>query len=262
MVDVRDNGVGSESKKRKQVGCSLLVCRAGSKRRIKRTRQRYLFWTFAFLVTNLSNNMLAADHLVPVEDYLTDRMPVRTAYRAAWQNQLLTCPANAVAQFVSLPGLTGVETAVSLCPVAGSENKYRLMTATASQRLWSYFAPAGKPPTASVKDVQINRCDAPIPDTLANMVYSVWLAILRQSRPEDSGGAIVLDSTREIFFATDKNGRQLRAQASADPGVNTLALIDLAFSLELYCEAPSHSKPQLAQQIQKKAEALLQRLPK
>lgn len=212
------------------------------------------------LCTSLSNRASGsdADHLVPVEKALG----TRAAYGELWQQKLLLTPGE-VARFVGLPGTVGVETAVSVYRTPGKKDSlagnYWVTATQASERLWNCVERPGERKVDS-NTIHIERCDAPIAKSTAIAVHKVWLAMLSQARPARHSNEIVLDSSREIFSATDSQGNVLQAESSTDPQANSRALIDIALTFLEYCGAPVEQRMSIAHKIEREASNLLKRL--
>ena len=198
------------------------------------------------------------DHLVPLKEVVGSR----AAYQELWQRKLLLTPGE-TARFVSLPGTVGVETAISVYQAPGKENSlpgdYWVTATQASERLWNSVAP-GAEDRANPQTIRVERCDAPIAEATALAIHKLWLAMLSQSRPQQKSNEIVVDSSSEIFSATNSGGIVLEAESSTSPKQNTKALISIAASLLDYCDAPAAKRAELARTIKKTASKLLSRV--
>jgi hypothetical protein len=212
------------------------------------------------ITTYCCANSAFADHLVPVEKYMSIETGVSAEYRRVWQQQLSVSPDDPVT-FVSLPGLFGEEEAVSIRRLP-SNRGFRVVYRKASSRLWNYFAPGGNPPNGTPQDVPIESCEAAIPETAAKKVLALWVTMIRQAKACAPTDSFSLDSNSQIFLAVDEIGHQLRAQAPDELGHNTHALVRLALSLEDYCEAPPQSRRKIAKMIEHHAEGLLRKVDK
>lgn len=194
------------------------------------------------------------DHLVPVHEALGSS----AAYQQLWQQKLLLTPGE-TARFVGLPGTTGVETAVSIYQAPGKENSlpgnYWVTATQASDRLWNCVEGSVDP-----KTIRVERCDAPIEESIALAIHKLWLAMLSQSRPQQKSNEIVVDSSREIFSATNSNGIVLEGESSTAPKQNTKALVSIAASLMEYCDAPAAKRAELTHNIKKTTSNLLVRV--
>src|SRR5207237_4910802 len=117
-------------------------------------------------------------------------------YRQVWQRQLLVTPGD-VARFVGLPGTGNVETTVSIYRKPGKNNSlpgdYWVAVTQASGSLWRAVESKTDPTTIGVQ-----RCDAPIPESIAVAVHKAWLAMLTQPKLRKTSGLYV-HSSQEII---------------------------------------------------------------
>ena len=196
------------------------------------------------------------DHLVPVEAE-SDQLQKR--YRAYWQRRILVTRGE-VARFVSLPGLAGTETAISIYQVrrTGASRQYAITATQAQESLWSYFTP-GTQKASRRDDVPIVRVDAAMPESLAKVVHEVWIAMLRRVKPADPH-VISLDSTSELFSATDAYGRKLSGRIPAEFGPNTRRLFQITGLLQEYVDGRPEARPRVAKDIEREAATLLSSL--
>jgi|ERR1700674_654716 len=200
----------------------------------------------------------AKDHLVPVEKAVGSR----AAYERLVEQKLLVT-AGDVARFVGFPGTVGVETAVSIYRAPGKKDSlagnYWITATQASERLWNCIAPDAER-KSDPKTIQVVRCDAPIAESTALAAHNVWLAMLSRSRPGRNVNEIVVDSSREIFSATNSSGRMLQGESSTVPKENTKALLNIALSLLEYCGTPVDQRATVGRNIEKAASDLLKRV--
>lgn len=201
------------------------------------------------------------DHLVPIIEYLGSA----PLYRKLWKEKLFVTPGD-VARYVQLPGAAGREVAVSIYRQSKGQDDLRSdYWATATQSsvpLWDCLPVAGAEKPIDPKTVQIRRWDAPLPESTALAIHTLWLAILSGTRPESEPDTIAVDSTTEIFCATDASGRVLEAQTPVSPKENTLALVKIGNLLVDYCSASAPERTRIAGEIDKEARNLLDRVSK
>jgi hypothetical protein len=197
------------------------------------------------------------DHLVPIKEQFGSS----ARYDRLWRQKLLVTSGE-VARFVGLPGTSGVETAVSVYRFADRKESlpgnYWVTATQASQRLWDSIDQAKVKTKA--KRISIVRCDAPLTESTALSIHRLWVSMLAQSRPQTNRNEIILDSSREIFSATDDHNRVLMAQVLSAPGRNTKKLIDIALSLLEYCGVPVEQRALVARKIEKQALLLSKQL--
>jgi hypothetical protein len=198
------------------------------------------------------------DHLVPLKEVLGSS----AAYQELWQRKLLLTPGE-TARFVSLPGTVGVETAISVYQAPGKENAlpgaYWVTVTQASERLWNSVAPGAENRT-DPQTIGVERCDAPIAEATALALHKVWVTMLSQARPQKRSNEIIVDSSREIFSATNSSEIVLQGESSTAPKQNTKALVSIAASLMDYCEAPVAKRAELMRNIEKATSKLLARV--
>jgi hypothetical protein len=201
---------------------------------------------------------VAGDHLVPMKENFGSS----ARYEQLWRQKLLVTSGE-VARFVGLPGTSGVETAISVYRSADKKGSlpgnYWVTATQASERLWDCIEPGAKAKT-DPKTISIARCDAPITESTALSVHRLWLSMLSQSHPQRNSKEIILDSSREVFSATDNNNRVLTAQLLNAPGKNTKKLVNIALSLLEYCGVPIEQRAVVARNVEKQAVFLLKRL--
>jgi hypothetical protein len=193
------------------------------------------------------------DHLVPVKE----ASGLSAVYRKVWERQLLVTPGE-IARFVSLPGTSDVETAVSVYRKPGKNKSlpgdYWVTATQASKSLWRAVESKSDP-----RKTPIQRCDAPIPESTALAVHKAWMAMLVQTKPRQASG-ISVDSSQELFSAAKSDGAILEGESSSNPKQNIKALIDIALSFMGYCDAPVGKRPKIANKIEKTASNLLTRM--
>ena len=201
---------------------------------------------------------LDEDHLVPVKEAVGSS----ATYQELWQRKLLLTPGE-TARFVSLPGTVGVETVISVYRTPGKENSlpgnYWVTVTQASEQLWNCVGP-GPEDRVDPQTIRVERCDAPIAEATALALHKVWLTMLSQSRPQRKANEILVDSSREIFSATDPTGMVFQAESSTAPKQNTKALISIAASLMDYCDAPAAKRAELTRKIEETTSKLLARI--
>ena len=203
----------------------------------------------------------ANDHLIPVVQY----RGLAPLYRKLWKQKLLVTPGE-VARYVQLPGSAGREVAVSVYKQRNRKHGLRgdyWATATQPlQKLSDCIPAAGVEKPIDPKTVEVRRWEAPLPESTGLAIHRVWLAMLSRVGPEPEPDTISVDSSTEIFFATDENGRVLEAQTPVSPKEDTLALVKIGNLLIDYCSASASERPKLAQNIETEAHNLLNRLSK
>jgi hypothetical protein len=211
----------------------------------------------ATLLSGLASHSSGArttwDYLVPVEKETGSG----AAYEKVWREKLLVTNGE-LARFVGLPGNVGEETSVSVYRRTGQsgDGQYWLTATQASKRLWDAIEG-----TLDAKAVGVQRCDAPLPESTALAIHRVWIAMLSQVRPEPkSEQSIAVDTSTEIFSAAGSDGRLLQGQLSSEPGKNSSALLQLAFSLMKYCDVPQSERANKAREIEREATDLLNRV--
>lgn len=201
------------------------------------------------------------DHLVPVIEYLGSA----PLYRKLWKEKLFVTPGD-VARYVQLPGAAGKEVAVSVYRQTKGKDDlpgdYWATVTQSSVPLWDCVPAAGVENPIDPKTVQIRRWDAPLPESTASAIHTLWLAMLSGTRPESEPDTIAVDSTTEIFFATDASGKVLEAQTPVSPKENTLALVKIGNLLVDYCSASAPERPRISREIDKEARLLLDRVSK
>jgi hypothetical protein len=198
------------------------------------------------------------DHLVPVKEALG----LSAIYQELWQRKLLLSPGE-TARFVSLPGTVGVETAISVYRAPGKQSSlpgnYWVTVTQATERLWNCIEP-GSEHRVDPQTIRVGRCDAPIAESTALAVHKVWLTMLQRCRAQQKSNDILVDSSREIFSATNGSGAILQAESSTTPKENTNALTSIARSLMEYCEASVAKRTEIAGNIEETARKLLARV--
>ncbi|PYI93374.1 MAG: hypothetical protein DME97_06465 [Verrucomicrobia bacterium] len=84
--------------------------------------------------------------------------------------------------------------------------------------------------------------------------------MLSRSRPQQKSNEIVVDSSSEIFSATNSSGIVLEGESATSRRHNTKALISIAASLLDYCDAPAPKRAELTRKIKKNTSNLLARV--
>lgn len=181
-------------------------------------------------------------------------------YRRLWERKLLVTRGD-IARFVHLPGLSGEESAVSVYRDArrrdGLPGSFWVTSTMASARLWSCMPQGGRRAT-DPRTVGVSRRDAPLPDSTARLVNSVWIAMLSGARPPPAG-EIQIDSDGLIFSAATSRGRITEANAR-NFDRNSLALMRIGIDLFSYANMPASMRPGMARKIEKAASGLLKRI--
>ena len=168
--------------------------RLGPRLKIKRadanmTGFRSIYIVAAFFFIGLPREHAAPlgnDHLVPLSEYDLAKTGSGADYRKLWQRKLLVTPGN-IARFAHIPGFAQPEAAV--CVNKRTEQKdgipggYWVTLTEASKSLWDCI-PSGdekftKRSVADPRTVNIRRCDAPLPDSTALIIHTLWLKMLR-----------------------------------------------------------------------------------
>jgi hypothetical protein len=201
------------------------------------------------------------DHLVPVIRYLGSA----ALYRKLWEQKLFVTPGD-IARYVQLPGAAGREVAVSLYKQSKRGDRlpgdYWATTTQPAVPLSECIPAAGVDKPIDAQIVEIRRWDAPLPESTALAIHKLWLAMLSGIGPEPEPDVIPVDSSTEIFFATDAKGRVLEAQTPVNPKEHTLGLVKIGNLLIDYCSASASARAKLASDIEKEALALLNRVSK
>jgi hypothetical protein len=106
--------------------------------------------------------------------------------------------------------------------------------------------------------VRVRRYDAPLPESVANVLNELWVTAIKQSRTD---AAAVPCAPTGIFSAATRNGVRLRAvTVSLDQDSLCIALMNVGGSLVDYAKLPQSKRPQAAAQIEKESHRLLQRI--
>lgn len=201
------------------------------------------------------------DHLVPVVKYLGSA----PLYRKLWEQKLFITPGD-IARYVQLPGATGREVAVSMYKQSKGKNglagDYWATATEPSVPLSECVPSAGVEKRIDPQSVEIRRWDAPLPESTAAAIHKLWLAMLSKTGPEPEPDAIPVDSTTEIFFATDAKGKVLEAQTPVSPKEDTVALVKIGNLLIDYCFASVQERDKLSSEIEREALALLNHIAK
>jgi hypothetical protein len=197
----------------------------------------------------------STDHLLPLRQLKGSGIK----YDHLWKQKLLITPGD-TARFVALPGISGEEQAVSVYQMPGRRNPfgsdYWLTVTQATGRLAdTIFTPGEK--SSDLRRIKIERCDIALPETTARAVSNTWLPMLHQVRVESTSGAILLDSSTEIFFAKTNSGKLLAGQLPPRTSKRTSALLDIANSLIELCNVSEARRPEKFRNIEKKCGDLL-----
>jgi hypothetical protein len=197
------------------------------------------------------------DHLVPVSQTEID-----ANYRKLWEPRLIVTPGE-VARFILLTDGSGAEGAASVyhesAKIGALPGDYWIAITETSAYLGQFLPPLDDKKSVALKKVEIKRCDAPIPASVAQGIHQLWLQMLAHAAPDPNEGAIQLDSSTGIFSARNSQGKTLEAETPKHLGKNTDALIKIAFLLHDYCIASASERSKLAEQIDNATRALLKR---
>ncbi len=208
---------------------------------------------------------LGNDHLVPLSEYRFQRGP-GAEYRKLWQRKLLVTPGN-VARFAHIPGFAQPEVVVCVDKrpnqKEGLPGGYWVTFTEASESLWNCIPTGDEKFTgrgvADARAVKVRRCDAPLPETTARTICTLWLKMLTKSTPLPER-CFGVDSPTENFAAINPDGRLLEAEAPSCESKNTSELIRIGFLLLDYCNADNGKRAELARKIEDRASALLARV--
>lgn len=179
--------------------------------------------------------VLAKDQLVSVEgDFAKGQLD--KSYRELWQQKLFP-KRDAVAKFLRLPGAIGTEIGMTMYQRAkkgpGKRPQFGLIVKEPSSALWGNVI-ARVSVNQKPKRISIKTCEVVLPESTAEAVHGAWLAMLMQ--PEQPSDELVIDSTREIFFAKNSQGQELRGRLPlSELGANTTRLFEMANLLYRCC---------------------------
>jgi hypothetical protein len=235
------------------------------------TRLIIFFFIGASLCSGSVWNILAGglkgnDRLVSAEEFLSeeysDDSDPLVAYRKLWQKKLLLTPGD-VARFVSLPGTSGKEIAVSIYRDRKKKNGrpggYWLTVTGSSVPLWN-CVPQETYRGLNPQSVTVDRCDFPLPESTALAVRQVWLTVLARIRPRPADLIRGDSSSTELLSAKGSNGIVLRGRFPDNLKPNTIALMTIANLLMDCCNVPEHERLTVTRKIETAANALLKRL--
>jgi len=203
----------------------------------------------------------SSDHLVPIDPYSNP------TYRRLYKQKLFITPGE-VARFVSLPSAIQPELAVSVyrAGAAGDAVVYMVTVTQPSSRLWDCIPTGDEKFTGrSIVDprtIRTIRWDASLRESTANAIHTLWLAMLRQTKPDPCKNCADTDTSTEIFATTDSRGKLLEARAPIAPKDRTSTLVNLAFSVADYTRASASQRPALAERIERTASDLEKWVPK
>ncbi len=180
--------------------------------------------------------VLAKDQLVSVEaDFAKGQL--QKSYRELWQQKLFP-KRDAVAKFLLLPGSIGTEIGITIYQRAGNgsgeQPQFGLIVKKPSSALWGNVitqVSIDKKPTR----ITIKTCEVSLPESTAKAVHGAWLAMLMKlEQPPDE---LIIDSSREIFFAKNSQGQELRGRLPLSKlGAKTTTLFEMANLLYFCCD--------------------------
>ncbi len=213
-----------------------------------------------FLYTTFSAGAVEkADHLLVVEK----KYGPLAEYERLWMNKLVL-NRKPVAQFVSLPGNSGLELAMSIHREESKDHAASVYVLTISQpsaRLWDCVRTSGKRPVRDPRKITTERCDIALPASTAKAVREIWLGLLAKVRTAEEPEPVVIDSTTELLFAARNDGRVLVGQIPPDPISPTLtSVIDLTNSLIELCNVRESDRPARIQAIERRARKIFKRI--
>lgn len=166
-----------------------------------------------------------------------------------------------VARYFFVPAFRDPETLVSIHrsrPLAGSlPGNYWVTVTRPTRRIGQLFTDPRRRPSEA-KTIKVERRDAPLPESTAQAIHRVWLAMLQRARPRTRLD-MLLDSDAMFFSATDDAGETLRAEYYA-PSNDAFALGQIGQSLIGYGYASVRERAPLARDIETKASALYNRV--
>jgi hypothetical protein len=232
-------------------------------------RSRFLCIVAAVFCFGSSSARLAAsndDHLVPLSEYELAGTGSGAQYRRLWQQKLLVTPGN-VARFARIPGFAAPEVVVCIdkrsAQRGGLPSGYWVTFTEASESLWNCIPTGDEKFTgrgvANARAAKVRRCDAPLPETTARTIHTLWLKMLTKATPLPER-CFGVDSPTENFAAINSDGRLLEAEGPSCESKNTSELIRIGFLLLDYCNIDSGKRPELARKIEDRASALLARV--
>ncbi len=197
------------------------------------------------------------DHLVPVNESFKDSEGKLAVYRRLTEGKLFVTSGN-MARFLHLPGMGGVETAVSIYQdgdkKGGLAGGCWLTLTQASRLLWTFMWHATDE-SGNLQSVEIERRDVPLPETTAEAVREAWLVMLMQSK-EPSRHLTTIDSSTEIYSAVNRSGRILSACSPPYASENTSALLDLTNKLIECCYLTATERSQKIRELETAARIL------
>lgn len=218
------------------------------------------------LLIFLSSSALARDRVrltARANDLVPCEIPIVAdeAYRHMLQVKLLVTPGD-IARSLFLPGITGGETAISIYRAPDKPGSmlggYWLTVTQSPIPLWRCSPGYSKiSPPIDPDTIAIERADAPLPEETALMLRTLWLAMLKRVKPEPATESIEVDTTKELFFVTQPDGKECCGSLPRRYGKNPKALFDLTNDLlNFACESVSN-RPAILRRINRKAMALL-----
>jgi hypothetical protein len=131
------------------------------------------------------------------------------------------------------------------------------MTATqASEPIWQKLAASGGKPL----DIPIERFDVSVPESMALALAKLWRTMLQRTAMAPTMSSVSVDQSTELFSAKVA-AREIVAKLDKNPAnKNNLELLEIANSMLEYFNYPASERPERAEQIRKRALALVQRL--
>ena len=113
--------------------------------------------------------------------------------------------------------------------------------------------------TKARRNVPVRRYDAPLPETLANLVHELWVRTLEKTAVDEEA---IPESPTGIFSATTKTGSRLRGVTVFlhEQDSICIAMMDVGESLIDYAKSPRSKRAQMAAELEKECTGVLRRI--
>lgn len=196
------------------------------------------------------------DHLDPVdfEDGLE--------YRILLLRKLLPATEN-YGRVIFMPSSSEGESSVAVYSKYTGDTEVEIIATytKAEKNLWNANFSAD-PNRAKEPTIKVNRIDAAIPKSTALAIREAWKQMLYRTRPPGLGGGFETDATTVEFALIDKMGEARYGVLPIGRGKHTEALYQLAKLLVSYCQAEGPKQKAIAEEIERRAKALVEDLKK